>query len=54
MIIGGKGGSPAQLLLQVHHVLVTLGVVGCLGLHQIIQAAQMVSLNTHKQECVSK
>ena len=42
-------GSPSQLLLQVHHVLVALGVVRRLGLHKVIQTAQVVSLNIHKQ-----
>lgn len=31
--------SPAQLLLEVHHVLVTLCVVGSLSLHKVIQTA---------------
>lgn len=36
--------SPAQLLLKIHHVLVTLCVVRSLGLDEVIQAAQVVSL----------
>lgn len=36
----GDGGiSPAQLLLEIHYVLVTLCVVRSLGLHEVIQAA---------------
>lgn len=41
--------SPAQLLLEVHHVLVALCVVRSLGLHEVIQAAQVVGLEIHQQ-----
>lgn len=44
--------SPAQLLLQVHHVLVALGVVRSLSLHKVVQTAQVVSLNIRKQRFV--
>lgn len=30
---------PSQLLLEIHHVLVTLCVICSLGLHEVIQAA---------------
>ena len=36
--------SPAQLLLEVRHVLVTLCVVRRLGLHKVVQTAQVVGL----------
>lgn len=43
--------SPAQLLLEVHHVLVALCVVRRLGLHKVIQTAKMVCLRIHKEGC---
>ena len=41
---------PRQLLLQVFHVQVTLLVVRCLGLHKLVQAAQVVQLTTQTQD----
>jgi len=36
--------SPAQLLLQVHHVLVTLSIVVGLRLHKLVETAKMIHL----------
>lgn len=54
---GGRRGltpdvrlSPAQFLLQVLHVAVALCIVDGLGLHKLMQAAQMVHLHEWRSE----
>lgn len=42
--------SPAQLLLQVQHVLVALGVVVGLGLHELMEAAEVIHLRGRDRE----
>ena len=44
-----EGVSPPQLFLEVHHILVTLGIVGCLSLHKVIQTPQVVGLGRRQE-----
>lgn len=46
---GLNSNPPAELLLEVHHVLVTLCVVRRLSLHEVVQAAQVVRLTTQEK-----
>lgn len=39
-----KSSGPAELLLQVRHVLVALCIVDCLRLNELIQTVQVMSL----------
>lgn len=45
---------PSELFLQIHHVLVTLCIVCGLGLHKVVQAAQVVGLLGEVQGWVIK
>lgn len=39
VVVGEGGWETAKLLLEVHHILVTLCVIRCLGLHKVVQTA---------------